>query len=796
MLKLRHVVLIAFLISIFLFINACSGRKGELSLNSRPTIAITSYEGVHEQTSIDSTSPIGFQQRIYWEASDNDGVVEKYAFRVIDENDNPLIDEGITVGTPGYNVVNEDGWVYHYIDGADESIPLSETDARSIWTDQVNALINFPTHTANGDSIPVTSIFEVKCKDNDGDECETSAKKYYFAASHKPECNIRSSTGDMDGEEIGTGIVLLFDILDYDQFVGNQADHFEFRFEKRDLLNNIIPESGGGFNDSLWWSTENYDNIHECFVTLDDENGTKPALKLNTLENGVPQDSTFIIAKAIDLAGIESKPDTVSVVVKEGFYPSSLIYNGIVQAGNSNFNDIFVLGDNHYTTYNSLGQILPSVLTSSGFHYATPLWVDQHGDYSAIHSDDIKVYMHWGYNGEFKQNGPNQKLNNIVYDEETSKNYFSEIKYYDLRLDGEPYHYAPLPASEYNVIDDDTGKEWLRVPVNHAIAQETVLSDLEIGSHKFEVRAVDLQNVGDESPTSFTFYLKEPVPVSEKEGILVIDDSPGNPVFSPEAYVDSLYTEDYFFQDYVGTVDVFDSATFQDEIWVSPLHFGQDVFSATDLQNYKIVLYFSDSPAADSYLAREYDVLNLYLEGGGNLIISSGANLDFKIQTDLTNWGYPLFTKYFGINSVEDDAIMVPSQDGLEATFMQLAYFVGATAENGSTDIDLMLPSFNQFVNYNPLSQAETNALGPVAYFNEDYLSEGAEVMYRFNCKEAGDGPLDPSSAEYDYYNGQPVAVKKATGDSKCYLFSFPLSYMEPDHVKTMLNDIISEIEE
>jgi hypothetical protein len=782
--KFRNSLILITALFIIVFVFTACGRKGDPNTNVPPTIAITSYEG----TDTLSTEAVLFQQKIYWEAHDTDGVVEKYAFRVVkSDNFYPYEDEnGNPIGTPGYYVVNEDGWVYHYQSGADESIPLALSTERTIWTDQVYAVINFPANV-DGDSAHVTSVFEVKCKDNTGDECLTPARRYYTAESNTPTCTVGSTRGDINTQTVGTGMVLSFKILDEDPFIDIEADHFEFKLEKRNLIGEILSEADGGYPDE-WWSTIDESNIHEYLITLDNDGGNRAALKINTFLSGAPQDSTYLIAKVVDIAGIVSDPTTISFVVKEGFYPSSLIYSGIAQEGNENINDIYALGENHFATYidEALGQLLPSVMTTDGAHYATPFWIDKNGDYVALHSNDLKVYLSWGYNGEYMGNSPGRKKISVVFDERTANQYFSEIKYFDLRLDGEAYHYAPLPASQYNIEDPETGKTWLRVPISHAISQETILTGLNSGTHKFEVRAVDLQDIGDATPTFFIFKIINSIPLQDKEGILVLDDSPNNPLFSPEAHVDSLYSTAYFLAGYEGTVDALDRAELKTTVWVSGLHWSKDVFSPTDLQQFKTVIYFADSPNEPNKFAMEYDVLNIYLRNGGNLIFSGGKNIAVEVQRDCVNFGLPVLNRYFGIEE-DEDAVNFIKKGVTEANYLNLRYFIGATADNGFTqDVDLQLPSFNTLFD---------DALGPVSYFDENMLDPSTEVIYRFKCRPVGDNAEEPSNYEYNMFNGQPVGLKKVTGNSKCYIFGFPLAYMVPEQVNTILLQCIQEIE-
>ncbi len=183
----KSLILFSFLLIGILLISSCDGRKGKVNVNTPPVITITDYFGSDSLAGVED--PNLFQQTIRWSAYDTDGVIYGYAFKVVDENGNPLYDDqGNVTGTPGYSCVNDSGWVYHYQLGADESIPLEDPNAmKTIWTLQVYAVINFPANV-NGDSANVVSTFEVKCIDNTGDE-SIPARKYFNAESNIPTCS-------------------------------------------------------------------------------------------------------------------------------------------------------------------------------------------------------------------------------------------------------------------------------------------------------------------------------------------------------------------------------------------------------------------------------------------------------------------------------------------------------------------------------------------------------------------------------------------------------------------------------
>jgi len=813
----KSLILFSFLLIGILLISSCDGRKGKLNANTPPVITITDYFGSDSLAGVEE--PNLFQQTIRWSAYDTDGVIYGYAFRVIDENGNPFHDiQGNVVGTPGYSCVNDSGWVYHYQPGADESIPLEDPDAmKTIWTSQVYAVINFPANV-NGDSANVVSTFEVKCIDNIGDE-SIPAKKYFNAESTIPIARVQSTKGEIDGETIGLGIVFEFQILGDEPFIGEIADYYEFILEKKDLNGNLIPFNGtpqGGYDLDIndpedWISTRGQADVAHYTMTR----FTTPALIPNTIDNDVPADSTFLTVKAIDIAGIISEPVEITFVIKEGFYPGTLIY--VAEEKKKKKNDTWVLGQNHFVTYmdQSIPKVIPSIMTADGAHFATPFWIDTEGKLTAIGSQDFRVYLHWGWHGEFETDQPDKRRVGQVYDELTNTPYFAEIISFDIRIDDEAYVYGPLPASDYNVIDDD-GTEWLRVPIYHDISQHTnIYGDYtSTGSHKVEIRAVDLQDVADETPAEFTFFVEDFIPKEEKAGILIIDDEENHPSQSPEAIVDTLYN--YFFDSQNDVVEVnrVDVADIIGDMGLSALHFYRAVFSPTDIQQYKLIVYHSDKPLINttSNFDKEYDSLNLYLSGGGNLLFSGGANI-VAIQQKCQKDGLPLL-EYFGIPRELDDEELqavhvvthVNPESGAvtQANFFKLQFMVKATATNGFTDdILLQLPGFNNLVNMK-------YGLGPVAYF--DNLLNGTETIFEFGCKfkdPDGNG-LDPTfldwDADYDtdqypnedQYNeftGKAVAIKRITENNNCYFFGFPLSYMNKDDVKAAMQVILDEIQ-
>jgi len=762
------------LFSVFIVISLFScGRKGNLSPNIKPVVVITSSYGEDSLNANAIANPLTFRQKIFWRANDPDGTVKDFAFRILNENGNPI-------PTPGYEHIDENGWVLHYQNGADENIPMENPEAQlTIWTEQNYAEINFPANI-EGDSAVVTSIFELKCKDNNNEESDI-VKKYFTVFSRKPQVTCSSSRGDIDGKTVGKGIRLEFSIIDFDSYVGSVPDYFEFKLERKTIDGETIATEGYG----EWISTKNQDDVTRFVLNQ----FSSPILVPNEFIDGEPADSTFLIYRAVDLAGIISEPDTISFFVNSDFHPGSLIY----------ITDTFLLGENHYVTQRdaSITQVIPSVQYTDNIHYATPFWIDKNGIFTAINSSDLKIYLHWGWHGEYEEDDPLGRIEGEILDEDTNSSYYAEITYFDLRLDDAPYYYPPFPPDENNTVTDEDGKQWLRIPVGNEIDQETVLTGLEDGTHKFEMRVVDLQNEIDPTPAELIFRLDALIPQNEKAGILLIDDDTDNPAFAPEEPINNAYFE--FFTDFSGVVslinrkDIYDMIV--DDLQLYNLHFNKSVLSPTDLQAYKLVVFHSDNQTEDSNIYKEFDGLNLYVESGGNLILSGGSNLKTAFQYCLDE-EIPLFEKFFGIPAEEDSVYLVANEDN-EASFLKLQFFVNAIPKiEEFEEISLELPSF---VNSVTLKEG----LGPVALFGNNQ----AETIFGYGCKqpqegtnfenwdEVNDNDQYPSLEQFEQCNGNSVALRNNLESGKCYIFGFPLSFMNIEDVKVMMNRILSELE-
>ncbi len=803
-----------------IILTSCEHSKGSLKSNQAPTIQLTSYNGSIDSSNVYSDTLL-YQQTIYWQASDPDGVVDGYAFRILDNNGNG-------VQTYGYAILDPDGWVYHYKDGANENDPnhpLGDETVSTIWTSAPTATIRFPASISQQiirdtvavedstgviiDSIvyvsyinePATGIpyiFEVKCIDDRGAESESEIKRF-FTYSVKPSIGISTNKGELSTideesgatifKDVGLGIRFVFTMIDDDPYVANGPVYFKYKLYKVDTNGNYVPDPA--YPDTTTWYYA-YDNGNISRQVLTRDSTYTPPL----VDFGTDDYLTRIMAIGMDEAQLESFVNYRDFRVKEGFYPGTLVYNY----------DIFVLGDNHFVDYQepSLEIDIPFRSTLYGNEFSTPMFIDQHGRLVAMHSEDLQIHMYWGYRGEYAENNPrNPSKTALVLDEQTGVNYLSEIMYYDIQLNGDPY-YSPLfgnPA-DYVITDQETGEQWTRFPVNSSYAQKVTLVNLEATDpydmasvHEFKVRAVDLQDIPDPTPAEFTFKLDETLNYNEKEGILVIDGEVHSPSLSPDDIVNAYY-EDYLTD--TETKETLDYEWLASSVWNSELHFGKDVLSPTDLQKYKLVIWHTENPTAPNKFWREYDIMNLYLRSGGNIIVIGGANL-INIHDNVKAEAHDILEDYFGISvSSADDTDR--SIRAIPGAIHERPYFVGSQAVNSDWP-DVMVNTEGNWPAISTLI-APRAGMGSISYFNNGYFQTGVEVLYKTVIKEPNaEDNYAPSEDDYTAYNDRANVLRfkrnvegQVGVQQTCYLVGFPAIYMQQDQVKEMLLKMIEDI--
>jgi len=788
-----------------LFVTGC-GKSGSRFENQLPSISITSFEGWTYDSvpaNIDTTDvEYTFQQRVFWHATDPDGVITGYAFRILDENREPI-------PTPGYQYIADAddglipddmltsfgaGWVIHYLPSADQSMSLDdpETD-RTIWTNQKYAVINFPAADETGEPMPTISYIEVVAIDNRGAVTPEPAWRKFRTNSTKPICSVSTTKGNPNGGDVGSGITLHFSMR-YPDSAGMIVDPIPYRYEFRMMkVNNgsgeIVPGS-----QTEWISTENQPHVNEYRLTR----RTTPALTYD-YENGVTTTTTRIEARAIDLAGVvsdTSETDPVLFKVKPGFHPRTQVYN----------QKILGLGRNHFEDRHddSTPEDLPFNIEGGEQLFAAPLFKDMDNRNTVVHSENLKVYIRWGWWGEYGKeestgtisyplDNPYEKKVDTVLSEpnpETGyaggENYFGEITHFDIRYNGEPYNFPPFAESIHT---DDDGTQWLRLPLYSPLRQSIVLTGNQIrpGDHVFTVRCVDTQDEVSQYPAEFRFTVLPYKAPSERSGILIVDDDPHDNNTSPEEIVNDKYAHmtgdisNVRMVKYGGTVE--GERTYRD---VRGRH-----LAFSDLQNYKAVLYHADNPARGGTIEDEIDGLSLYLRKGGNLVVSHTSQFASKSTDIATKRGFSLL-ELMGLPQL-------PTMTAGPANPAQGPFFHSAVGTDGFPTLDLQYsnhPSSSGHASFNPLVE-NFHGFSSVAYHRlvGDSPNITGEAIYTYGPKPMDYTPFPPNETQFNNLNGKVIGTKKVNANgSRAYIFSFPLSYMEEADGKTLINRIWSEL--
>ncbi len=789
-------------ILVLLALTAC-GVDGDYNSNEKPTISITSWEGVEEAAALDTLESLVFQQKVYWNANDNDGTIAGVAYRILDENDQPL-------STPGNSVIDDmgalesvvdengqvlTGWVVHYKPGADENIPLaSELAKKTIWSQLQYATVNFP---ANEDGLPadIISSIEVVCIDNMGD-ISPIAKKTFKTTSSIPNCILSTSRGNPDGKQVGTGLYVTFSMSTEpgDPFGIPGADYFEYKVGKyvydEDADSLDIPEL---IEESDWFKTSE----GRVLLTKDAYTSVESNAILTADFDGIEEDATQltftrVTAHAYNYAGVMSNQSVIEFAVKEGFHPNTLIYP----------QKVYGLGDYHYRDYTEASDLetYPYILKDGDIPviYAKNFFLNNEGINSAVNSTNFKIYAKWGFSGQYG-NAPTSSTGAFEYtdnpydteigrvlNEADGKDYYSEIVAYDLRFDDEPYDFYALSQDPENIVTHDDGTEWLRVPKNSvwAISRGLELGNLENGLHKFEVSAVDLQYESDPTPAVFEFELINYIPKSERQSTLVIDASTFSVTAGDymAAHADSVYMN--ALNDFAN-VDFWERLDLQVNSGLSAQKYG---IPYPDLLKYKTIIYREESSSNTENIVYDHDALKLFLNNGGNLVISAASNLK-GINDQFVNKNKNIFRKYFGIQ-YELDAIIAHS-------LASEPYILGANPTESASSIG-SLPDFNLQVGPYSFLINLYGGLYNFSYFAEDYAEPGdtqTQVLYRSVAKEVAVGtPYAPQNQEtFDRFNNLAFAISKVTAQNRCIMTSFPISFMEEEEVKQFFNEILND---
>jgi len=796
------------MLSVMLIVTGC-GKSGTRFGNIAPEIQITSFEGwdsTYVAAGYDTTLVYSFHQRIYWHAWDKDGIVTGYAFRVLDDN-------GVPIATPGYesiasagdnlipqNLLDLDprgGWIIHYVPGEDETNSLDSPETkRTIWTAQKYAEINFPASDAAGNPLQRASRFEVVAIDNRGAISSNLAWRNFATTSIRPNCALSTTKGNPDNKTVGAGLKLSFSMGGGDPALPVIPFKYDFQIMKTDLAGNVItpPES------LVWIDTKTQTveegellQINQFLLNLN----STPRLSYDFDANGNAITKTRVIARVTDRSGVVSIPDPYSVMtfqVKNGYSPKTLIYG----------TKTYAMGDNHYDEWgdSTTPEVLPVQITQGSPRWASPLFKDLENKYTAVYSPNLKLWVRWGWYGEFvdsqtpdsyNKDYPYGKKVDVVLDRnsETDVNYFSEITYFWVRYDNDAYDFPPYAHLR---TQDANGKWWLRIPVNSVIKQSILLTGFPIppesgiGEHVFEVACEDLQGVVDPVPAEYRFYLHKLIPPSARNGVLVVDDDFPNSSYSPQAFVHAFY--DSLFADYSGTVRLIDQSA-SDGSFVGDTYSDRRYrqLAVSDLQKYKLVIYHNDNsnhagqkdtpaPSQEGFV-NVADALSMYMKLGGNLVVSHTSRLNQALTENPSTGQLRTIKSFMGI---PDEAGSILA---LGTSIINNAFFYKAVAnETGFNDVALnVTTNFNTAVN-------SRKGMGAISYFPE----ASGDVIYKLGCKPVDFPTSPPTADQFAQYNNQTVGIRNTnpTG-GKAYTFGFPLSYMVYNDAKTMMNKIRSE---
>ncbi|HPY96091.1 MAG TPA: hypothetical protein PL063_02630 [Candidatus Cloacimonadota bacterium] len=793
------------LITMALITTACD--SGKLKTNVPPQIFITSYAGEEAVDTAETEPAILFQQTIYWNAYDSDGSVVGYAYRVLNKDGVPIVTPGNDsidvngVYTPAVlkAVDSKHGWVFRTPTG------ITDPDKRTIWTDRVSAVINFPANV-DGDSAQVVSRFDVVAIDNRGD-ISNIATKYIQAQSFKPVAFASTSKGTFEKEvggvlvpsEVGQGFKLVFSMNDNDPYVGSVPWYFEYQLSRYPLANpddiDVDTTLVSPVWESAWLSTKNEQSVNEKILTAT----SNPPLVSNFNADFTQKETiTVLRVRAIDLAGIKSDTKAYKFFVNGKYFPQSLLYH----------KKCYVLSDNHYVENqdDSGTEVVPFIQTPSGYKIARPFYlepVDNEVDGvlqtptkfkpTAICNSTngkTKIWLRWGYRGEFEGNDPDNKKVSVPRDSTGAAgvDYQTEISYYLIQLDGTRYQFGPLKDDATQAAMGNFDPHWLKVPAGHDISQKINVGDLEPGKHVFKIKVEDLQGKQDPTPEVFEFEIVRPKPLDERKGVLIITSETSNAMTEQikDFYVNTakeLLPEGE-------KVHFVRRKPWSDAIAALPNTmrlFSNNPFAPSLLQQYKYVIYYKDFQPNEADISDDAVTFKSFLDLNGTLIISGGDNIAVS-HKKMVSVGNFFFSSHFGLPQSTDKVFTINPQ----MSYTTKPYITGVTSLKnppfGNLAVDLSDSQIIALIN-------QRQGLATVSYFkdiNPDY------ALYKTVCKpvNTSDANSPQTDAQYQEYNDRVIALVKENGTlsgtkGKGYLFAFPISVMDKTDAKLLLGNII-----
>jgi hypothetical protein len=818
----RRCVLL-FLVALLVAFVGCD-YQGNTVNNIPPTVIITSFTG-HASPDISmEVGAVAFQQTIYWVGTDVDGVVVGYAYRIKDQDGTPIDTPGNSfiadaIDTPDILKGFGNGWVLHYQRGASEELDLHTTprENRTVWTDRVFAVVNFPANE-NGSLHERVSSFEVVAIDNRG-AISDIAVKHFYTKSTKPELTITSSKGalmnQLEVPILGQGVRIIFQMPSvFVETANTRPWYFEFRSYQSELPGGTFdytrpPRQSLVLRDNfvvnrinqdtepepIWYNTlrvsEESPRIDEVVLTGNHKDGIAPALLKDFPSEGAdPATVTVFEARVVDLAGVVSDPIQVIFAVDDRFVPEAMFY----------VNHCYALGEHHFVWQpdDNNSSPPPQLLTSEGYRFgsrffATPVYEGNELDrweWQVVGNELTRFTFRWGYHGEYglddgisQINDPNGRLNNTVLHAGSLIDYKSEIKYYYLQLNGERFAFAPLMGDQPT---DPELRDWLRIPAHHEISQRIVISQLRPGQmHTLRVMVEDLQEKLS-LPVEFSFRLVPPIPALARSGVLYIDNLPHNPLNATPRIE--------FYQSIMPDGTPFLYVNRGQLVGRVPTAFrirdGRHMFPISFLQNFKHVIYASEDFAGNlNNFSIDSDGFFLYMRYGGNVTLVGNHRMLSLVETMKTiraNSPTTLLHTNFGFPLNRSDIIpLAATQNAGHTQFFQ---FVGATGTAGFDDVHLnTTPSFpDAGLRNNVIAHG---AMPNVTFFNSVQL--GTTPIYHFKAKDPASPPSPPHTEPYE---GKIVGFRRVgpgAGTGTGTTIGFPIHYLKEESAKALMEQLL-----